>query len=57
MSALLIMCHVHWHLDNYQLALECLHKVDDVHEPDIYIIFQYNKKWLKWLLDEYQPII
>jgi tetratricopeptide (TPR) repeat protein len=54
---LVIMSHVHWHLNNYQLALECLDKVDDVHESNNYFIFQYNKKWLKWLLDEYQPII
>jgi tetratricopeptide (TPR) repeat protein len=53
---LVILSHVHWHLNNYRLALECLDKVD-VNESDDYFIFQYNKKWLKWLLDEYQPII
>ncbi|CAM6019760.1 unnamed protein product [Sphagnum balticum] len=53
---LVILSHVHWHLNNYRLALECLNKVD-VDESDDYFIFQYNKKWLKWLSDEYQPII
>jgi len=53
---LVILSQVHWHLNNYRLALECLDKVD-VNESDDYFKFQYDKKWLKWLVDEYQPII
>ncbi len=42
-------------LDDYQGALETVNKVHHL-QPNDHLILQ-TQKWLKWMLNEYQPTI
>jgi hypothetical protein len=54
---LIVQSYTQWHINIYQLALENLDNVDVLQHQNEYIVLWDNRKWLKWMLDEYQPII